>query len=1175
MRRRGLVLLLASVLLLGLLVAGGLLYVRTRTAREQIRAYVERSLARELNLPVHLGGVSLSLGVGSVQLKQLTISDRPGGKPLLEVDRIRVSLALLSLLGGELRVTSVEVHDPRLSLEDSPELRATLASVAARVRELSREREAEGFPLRVQGGAVRYRNPAGGVSLQASAVRGSLSWPTPERAAAMVSTDAVQVSLGGRELTGIRLEAHGRAGRDVTEIERLRLDHGRSTLTLTGVVLTPTGPPRMELTAAGELALEELGTAVAGQKGWSGRLSVAGKLFGEGLPRTFEGRLGLADGDAAGVPVRLATASVLLRPDRLEVISLSAQAGGGALSGSGLFEPAEARWRAGVQLTGVSLADLLQVLGRPAAIAGRVTGAAEGSGRGRDPRELALRANLTGRELRLSDGERKAEGALQVSARQGVLRVERFALNRGQSAVDLKGAVNLRTEALALTVNATVADLARDLWPTEVKGLGGRLSVSGRVGQTLKRPGFTGRVSLRSVSFRGWRADSVEGPLEADPTHVATRGLRLSAARTTATVSGEAQLVESHRKWGNWREDLRLAVKADLRGRLEDLAASSQQDWPVAGPILFQARLTGTPSALEGGGQIEMREFRIGPERLEAVRAALVFKGAELTVPRLTARRSGVPVQAEGAIDTEGRYRFSLLPVRLDLSTIPPLAAAGARGTAVLRVKGAGKWPEPSLEGDLALADTAFREIETGHGTLGFTLDGRQWRWDLGLAMGVKARGAVPLAAGGQLQAEVTATNLDLMPLLPALRAELPFPLTARADGRATLRAAGPGPRDLAAQIELTALRGQAGEVPWRTRESGRLALEAGALRVESLDLVGPGLALAIRGSVRPGERTDLELSGHAPFAIVSPWVPPLADLRGAPEVRLSLAGPAGELRVVGRAELRNVDVKLKPVPIWLSIASGEVRFDNDGLQYRVREGAAAGGRLEGQGTGRRDGQRWRHTLDFRLDKAQLEPIYEQLQSDRRWASGDFFARGSLAFETSPDQAALATLRGRLSLALEGGSLSQYPALVRIFGLLGTPAQPYRLPDLTRERMPYRRISADFDVKDAVMETKNLLLDSEVARVSGVGKVMLADRSVALDLAVRPLQVLEQGIRKIPLLGRLLPQEQSLVVTYFDMEGPWTDPTISVASLKSLSETVVDILLLLLKAPGRVISPSP
>ena len=123
--------------------------------------------------------------------------------------------------------------------------------------------------------------------------------------------------------------------------------------------------------------------------------------------------------------------------------------------------------------------------------------------------------------------------------------------------------------------------------------------------------------------------------------------------------------------------------------------------------------------------------------------------------------------------------------------------------------------------------------------------------------------------------------------------------------------------------------------------------------------------------------------------------------------------------------------------------------------------------------------------------------------------------------------------------------------------------------------MPYRRISADFDVVDGVMQTKNLLLDSEVVRVSGVGKVVLADQTVDLDLAARPLQVLEQGIRRIPLLGRLLPQEQSLVIAYFDMQGRWADPAISVAPVKSLSETVVDILLFLLKAPGRVISPNP
>jgi uncharacterized protein YhdP len=301
--------------------------------------------------------------------------------------------------------------------------------------------------------------------------------------------------------------------------------------------------------------------------------------------------------------------------------------------------------------------------------------------------------------------------------------------------------------------------------------------------------------------------------------------------------------------------------------------------------------------------------------------------------------------------------------------------------------------------------------------------------------------------------------------------------------------------------------------------------------------------------------------------------VPALADFRGTPEVRLSLVATPGELRVSGRAELTHVEAKLKAVPIWLSVASGEVRFDNDGVRVTVADGAAAGGRLEGQAVSRREGRRWRHTLEFRLDRAQLKQLYDQLGTERRWASGDLTTRARLAFDAGPGQASLPTLQGPVAVTLVGGSLSRYPALVRIFGLLGSPTQPYRLPDLTRERMPYHQITADFAVKDGVMETKNLLLDSDVIRVSGVGKVHLVEQSVDLNLAARPLQVLEQGIRQIPLLGRVLPQEQGLAVAYFDMSGPWTDPKISAAPVKSLSQTVVDLLLLLLRAPERVIGP--
>lgn len=52
--------------------------------------------------------------------------------------------------------------------------------------------------------------------------------------------------------------------------------------------------------------------------------------------------------------------------------------------------------------------------------------------------------------------------------------------------------------------------------------------------------------------------------------------------------------------------------------------------------------------------------------------------------------------------------------------------------------------------------------------------------------------------------------------------------------------------------------------------------------------------------------------------------------------------------------------------------------------------------------------------------------------------------------------------------------------------------------------------------------------------------------------------MLEEGVRKVPLLGRVLPREQSLGVVYFDVKGPWADPHVSVAPIKTLGQSVVD-----------------
>lgn len=640
------------------------------------------------------------------------------------------------------------------------------------------------------------------------------------------------------------------------------------------------------------------------------------------------------------------------------------------------------------------------------------------------------------------------------------------------------------------------------------------------------------------------------------------KGLALHQSASRLTADGTVEL-----------RTMTADLNVGLEGRLEDAVRWFRTDTPVAGPITATLRFTGLASNLNGVGDIEMRQMRIGTEQIDALEAQLALQGTGLTIASLAGRYHGIPFKASGAIESGGQYQFSVVPTKVDVASIRTLAEQGGSGGLIVSLSGAGQWPERRVNGELAVKNLAFHDVEVGSGRVRFAIEQNRWRWELVGGRTLHATGIAPLLLNGPLEAEVSAIDLNIEPLLQALRSRLRFPLTAHADGRARLVGTLPNLRDITGWIDVTHVRGMAGLTPIGLRQPTRVVLQSDTLRVDSLELTGPSLSVRLTGSLGPDGQLELSVSGHAPFDIVGPWVPALRDLQGAPRIRFSLVGNPGTLRITGRAELAHLQIKPKIIPIWVSVDSGEVVFDNDRVHYIVAEGTTAKGRLKGEGSAQRYDGSWHHRLQFDLDPASIDVINDQLLPERRWVSGTLATRASLAFDITPERPTMPTLQGQLSMRLKGGSLSHYPALVRLIGLLGAPAQPYRLPDLTRERMPYRRLSADIEIKDGVMHTTNLLLDSEVMRLTAAGQMKLADQHVDLVLAVRPLQVLEQGIRRIPLLGRVLPKTQSLAITYFDMKGPWDNPTISIAPVKSLSQTVRDLLQFLLLAPWRAISP--
>ncbi|MFQ5520901.1 MAG: hypothetical protein ACE5FK_05860, partial [Candidatus Methylomirabilia bacterium] len=872
MSRRGWLSFSLILTVLVVTVVAGLLYLRTRGAQELIRTYLETTLSEKLAMDVKLGSVELSPILGRVDVRQAALLDPETGDPVLEVGQLTVGLALKSLLRREVRVQSLDLSEPRLLFVDSPRRREQALGLLAALGGAGEATEGSRFPVSVDGGWVRYESSDRAAAFGLEGLRFTLGWEGSDRTSARLAGESL-LHVGDREVGNILFELSARAAGDRWEVSRFRLSGGYSALRLWGTVGAPAGTVEADFGAEAKIALEELGSLLRTERGWEGGLELQGRLHGAWPSLAFDGTLKLADGVVGGIPVAGAEGSFSVRPEAVKLVALRTQLGGGEVSASGSYDLRKAGYRGRVTLKDVSLEEGLRALGSPARLAGRVSGVVEGSGQGRGVEGLNLRLDVSASKFRFGDGDRAAELRLSGRASGSLIEVEPLILSRGRSRVSVQGRVDLRTEALSLTVAGTLGDLGRDLWPRRVDGLGGRLAFSGRVGRTLKAPTFSGRVKGQRISFKRVHLDSVEGPVGVESGRITSPGLRLVVGRSVAVLAGTVRLRNLRSESASWLESSTLTLKLDGKGRVQDVTRWISRSSPVGGPFALRLTARGTLKRFTGSGRVEAPNLRVGPERLKSVQAELRFNNSRLTLRSLTGHHRGVSFRAVGFLGRSGRYRFALAPVRADLATFSGLPEL--EGTATLRAKGEGSLSSPRVQGELAVTGSRFRDFKVENGSLLFALEPGRWKWELVLDNAIRGRGTAPLTLNGPLQAELSAKDLDLAPFrfFRRLRLRLREPLVVRVDASAKVHGDLPALDNLSGRIELTAGRCKVEATSCRLRAPSGITVEGHTLRFDPISVVGPGLAVTITGSVQPFKRVDLEFAGHAPFPLVKPWV--------------------------------------------------------------------------------------------------------------------------------------------------------------------------------------------------------------------------------------------------------------------------------------------------------------
>lgn len=163
---------------------------------------------------------------------------------------------------------------------------------------------------------------------------------------------------------------------------------------------------------------------------------------------------------------------------------------------------------------------------------------------------------------------------------------------------------------------------------------------------------------------------------------------------------------------------------------------------------------------------------------------------------------------------------------------------------------------------------------------------------------------------------------------------------------------------------------------------------------------------------------------------------------------------------------------------------------------------------------------------------------------------------------------ATAGLNGAASLRAEKGRMWKFPVLADIFSIVNV----FSIDELFRKGLPYKTITGDFTIKDGVVSTEALAMESDSLRMSAVGDLDIPGTKIDIVVALHPFVTIDKIISKIPIAGWLITgKEKSTVSMYFGVRGALKDPSVRPMPIEGIGKGVLGILERLIETPGEIL----
>jgi hypothetical protein len=204
-----------------------------------------------------------------------------------------------------------------------------------------------------------------------------------------------------------------------------------------------------------------------------------------------------------------------------------------------------------------------------------------------------------------------------------------------------------------------------------------------------------------------------------------------------------------------------------------------------------------------------------------------------------------------------------------------------------------------------------------------------------------------------------------------------------------------------------------------------------------------------------------------------------------------------------------------------------------------------------------------RHPIKALIESAGLE--LDILEADLT-AQGTFFMKGHSSRELIPG------LNGSFDLQLEQGVLKKSSFFFKFLNLLDVKRLVFKQqPGLSEEGLRFDIIQGHIDSSNGTLALKDIYMESPLLNATGIGTIDLTEETIDCVIGIEPLRKITELIDKIPLSGYVLTDRvKSLLVYYFDVKGPLSDPAVEHLSPKKLKEGTIRHFKSLFLTPKRL-----